>query len=169
MAEGSKKPSNYDDVIEGKVRKKANAAYEDASKIGPEKAFVPAYGGDAEYERKRRNKLAEQAQQAREMGREEGIKRQKTASERGGVLGTPMAYVERAGQFIGDKFDDADAAVSGALGMDERATFKKGMRQGLKDEGYAKGGSASSRADGCAQRGKTKGMVVGMNKGGMSC
>jgi hypothetical protein len=25
--------------------------------------------------------------------------------------------------------------------------------------GYAKGGSASSRADGCAQRGKTKGMM----------
>jgi hypothetical protein len=177
MADSGKKPSNYDDVIEGKVRKKANAAYEDASQIGPkyrgasapEKAFVPAYGGDAEYERKRRNKLAEQAQQAREMGREEGIKRQKTASERGGVLGTPMAYVERAGQFLGDKFDDADAAVSNVLGMDERATFKKGMRQGLKDEGYAKGGSASSRADGCAQRGKTKGMVVGMNKGGMSC
>jgi len=27
------------------------------------------------------------------------------------------------------------------------------------DMGYAKGGSASSRADGCAQRGKTKGMM----------
>ena len=33
----------------------------------------------------------------------------------------------------------------------------------------ASGGTASSRADGCAQRGKTKGMFVGMNKGGMSC
>ena len=28
-----------------------------------------------------------------------------------------------------------------------------------KSQGYAKGGSASSRADGCAQRGKTKGMM----------
>jgi len=32
----------------------------------------------------------------------------------------------------------------------------------------ASGGSASSRADGCAQRGKTKGTVVAMNMGGMS-
>lgn len=29
-----------------------------------------------------------------------------------------------------------------------------------KAKGYAKGGSASSRADGCAQRGKTKGRMV---------
>jgi len=28
------------------------------------------------------------------------------------------------------------------------------------DMGYAKGGSASSRADGCAQRGKTRGMML---------
>jgi hypothetical protein len=33
----------------------------------------------------------------------------------------------------------------------------------------ANGGSASSRADGCAVKGKTKGMMVKMNKGGMSC
>ena len=32
----------------------------------------------------------------------------------------------------------------------------------------AKGGSASSRADGCAQRGKTKGTMI-MNRGGMAC
>ena len=31
------------------------------------------------------------------------------------------------------------------------------------------GGSASSRADGIAQKGKTKGTFVKMNKGGMSC
>jgi hypothetical protein len=29
-----------------------------------------------------------------------------------------------------------------------------------KPNGYAKGGSASSRADGCAQRGKTRGKMV---------
>jgi hypothetical protein len=32
----------------------------------------------------------------------------------------------------------------------------------------ASGGSASSRADGCAQRGKTKGTMI-MNRGGMAC
>jgi hypothetical protein len=31
----------------------------------------------------------------------------------------------------------------------------------------AKGGSASSRADGCAMKGKTKGMMVKMKSGGM--
>jgi hypothetical protein len=36
-------------------------------------------------------------------------------------------------------------------------------RQAIKDMGYANGGkvgSASKRADGCAQRGKTRGMMV---------
>jgi len=32
---------------------------------------------------------------------------------------------------------------------------------------YAKGGSVSSRADGCATKGKTKTKMVAMNKGGM--
>jgi hypothetical protein len=31
------------------------------------------------------------------------------------------------------------------------------------------GGSASSRADGVASKGKTKGTMIKMNKGGMSC
>lgn len=33
-------------------------------------------------------------------------------------------------------------------------------REKIKDMGYAKGGSASSRADGCCQRGKTRGKMV---------
>jgi len=33
----------------------------------------------------------------------------------------------------------------------------------------AKGGTASARADGCAQRGKTKGTMVSMSKGGGIC
>jgi len=33
----------------------------------------------------------------------------------------------------------------------------------------AKGGSASSRGDGCAERGKTKGTVIKMNYGGSAC
>jgi hypothetical protein len=127
------------------------------------KEFVPAYGYDDDYATKKRNALAESAKQAREIGRLQGAERQKTASERGGILGTPAAYVERAGQYIGDKFDDADAYLSEKIGMQDRATFKKGVRQGLKDEGYKKGGkvsSASSRADGCAVKGKTKGRII---------
>lgn len=33
-------------------------------------------------------------------------------------------------------------------------------REKIKGMGYAKGGSASSRADGCAMRGKTRGKMV---------
>jgi len=39
-------------------------------------------------------------------------------------------------------------------------------RQKIKGMGYAKGGSASSRADGIAKRGKTKGTMVKMSYGG---
>jgi len=33
----------------------------------------------------------------------------------------------------------------------------------------ASGGSASKRADGCATKGKTKGTMIAMKMGGMSC
>jgi hypothetical protein len=58
---------------------------------------------------------------------------------------------------------DLDAAVSEKVGLDRRAAAKRGMRQGLKDEGYKAGGkvsSASKRGDGCAVRGKTRGKMV---------
>jgi hypothetical protein len=38
-----------------------------------------------------------------------------------------------------------------------------------KSKKYAKGGSVSARADGIAKKGKTKGTMVKMNKGGMAC
>lgn len=40
------------------------------------------------------------------------------------------------------------------------------MKRGGMTKKYAKGGSASSRADGIAQRGKTRGMLL--NRGGMT-
>jgi len=133
-----------------------------------DKDFVPAYGDDDNYSRKKDKERAEMSQRAREIGREEGAARQQKASERGGILGTPLAYMERAGQYIGDKFDDADAYLSEKVGMKDRAAFTKGVRRGLKDEGYKKGGavkkmasggSASSRADGIAIKGKTRGKM----------
>ena len=133
---------------------------------------TPAYGPDVRYERKRQQRLAEEALSGRQIGRDEGVGRQNKAATRGGVLGTPAAYVERAGQYIGDKFDDADAYLSGKLGMDTRSNFKSGVRQGLKDEGYKKGGkvsSASSRGDGIATKGKTKGTMITMKSGGKTC
>jgi hypothetical protein len=47
-----------------------------------------------------------------------------------------------------------------------------GAAPGMKKGGMTKmssGGSASSRADGIATKGKTKGTFVKMNKGGMAC
>jgi L-aminopeptidase/D-esterase-like protein len=63
-----------------------------------------------------------------------------------------------------------DAAYNAADSTPANPKSTAGAGQGMRGvKKMASGGSASSRADGCAQRGKTKGMVVGMNKGGMSC
>jgi len=63
------------------------------------------------------------------------------------------------------------AAMGGAPTASPR--MAPGMAPGMKKGGgvkkMASGGSASSRADGIAQKGKTKGTFVKMNKGGMSC
>ena len=51
------------------------------------------------------------------------------------------------------------------------ASDKKQM-MGMKKGGMKKmaaGGSASSRADGVATKGKTKGTMIAMNKGGKAC
>jgi hypothetical protein len=50
------------------------------------------------------------------------------------------------------------------MGMKKGGAAKKMAGGGMA---YAKGGSASSRADGIAQKGKTKGKLL--NKGGMAC
>jgi hypothetical protein len=42
-----------------------------------------------------------------------------------------------------------------------------GMKKGGMIKKMASGGSASSRADGCATKGKTKGTMVSMKNGGM--
>jgi len=55
-------------------------------------------------------------------------------------------------------------AADGEGKMKAGGAAKKMMGGGMA---YAKGGSASSRADGIAQRGKTKGKML--NKGGMPC
>jgi len=118
-----------------------------------------AYGPDDEYASKRASRMADIEKESRGEGRNEGIKRQRIADG----ASMPFALIHRAGTFIGDKVDDLDAYASKKLGMDERGARKAGMRQGLKDEGYKKGGSVSSaskRGDGCAIKGKTKGRFV---------
>jgi hypothetical protein len=115
-----------------------------------------------DYASDRVKRLADIEKESREYGRELGRERQEKADRLGGPIGTPAAYIKRAGQYVYDKATDADAYLSGKLGMEERAASRRGERAGLKDEGYKKGGkvsSASSRADGIAQRGKTRGKL----------
>jgi len=52
--------------------------------------------------------------------------------------------------------------------------FREGMPvpqdiDGASVKKMAKGGSASSRADGCATKGKTKGTMISMKGGGYAC
>jgi hypothetical protein len=63
-----------------------------------------------------------------------------------------------------------DAAYTKSLTTTEYAPMKKDPRDAVRGQrGYAKGGSASSRADGCATKGKTKGKMVVMKGGGYAC
>jgi hypothetical protein len=58
------------------------------------------------------------------------------------------------------------AMAKKAVGMHE-----KQLHGGKKSDmsKLAKGGSASSRADGCVSKGKTKGMMIKMKSGGRTC
>jgi len=49
------------------------------------------------------------------------------------------------------------------------AKKKAGAKAEMPMKKMSSGGSASSRADGVASKGKTKGTMIGMNKGGKAC
>jgi hypothetical protein len=71
---------------------------------------------------------------------------------------------------IGDTTYSKTVKATGGGGEGSGFLGKK-MREAMGSK-FAKGGSvssASSRADGCCVKGKTKGTVVGMKTGGMSC
>ena len=66
------------------------------------------------------------------------------------------------------------AMIKKAIGMHDKQEHKgektdlsKLKKGGMAMKKMAKGGSASSRADGCATKGKTKGTMVAMCGGGM--
>jgi len=89
-------------------------------------------------------------------------------------------------QSVGQDFSTADKGRKFSKGGDTMAKMnpfmamiakKKDAAKGMPAKKMAsggmtsmsKGGSASSRADGVASKGKTKGTQIKMNKGGMSC
>ena len=56
--------------------------------------------------------------------------------------------------------DATEKAYTKSLTNTEEAPKKKDPRDAVRGQkGYAKGGSASSRADGCATKGKTRGKM----------
>ena len=79
-------------------------------------------------------------------------KKQMMGMKKGGMAGGGMPMKDGKPAFIGD----------GKGAMKKGGAVKKMMGGGM-----AKGGSASSRADGVAQRGKTVGKLF--KKGGMAC
>jgi hypothetical protein len=76
--------------------------------------------------------------------------------KKGGMAGGGMPMKNGKPAFIGD----------GKGAMKSGGNVKKMNMGGMA---YAKGGSASSRADGIATKGKTKGTMIKMNKGGKAC
>ena len=96
------------------------------------------------------------------------------------------AFAKKAGvpQSVGKDFSAADKGRKFSKGGDMKhedvKMDKKMMQKAVnKHEGrlhkgqpvtkLASGGSASARADGCATKGKTKGTMIKMTKGGMAC
>jgi hypothetical protein len=83
-----------------------------------------------------------------------------TSAEAVKALGTG-ATVAGAGALAALASADRDTSASDEKSAKERreaaAEYKRETRGGNK---FAKGGSVSARADGCAQRGKTKGRIV---------
>ena len=59
--------------------------------------------------------------------------------------------------------------ASGGMPMKDGKPAFIGDGKGMKKGGMANGGSASKRADGVATKGKTKGAMFKMNKGGKAC
>lgn len=74
-----------------------------------------------------------------------------------------MNLFKKGGVMKNDMMQDK-AMAKKAVGMHE-AQLHGGKKSNLTK--LAKGGSASSRADGCAVRGKTKGTMIAMKSGGM--
>ena len=74
-------------------------------------------------------------------GKTAGINRQSQAKNDSAL----NAYANRGKDYIKDKLDDVDVAISKKIGLTERAKNKESFRMGLKEEGYAKGGKAMAR------------------------
>ena len=82
-----------------------------------------------------------------------------------------MSIMKGGGMAKSDMKEDMKMDLKQDKAMMQKAVNKHESRlhKGATMTKLASGGSASSRADGCATKGKTKGTMIKMNMGGMSC
>ena len=82
--------------------------------------------------------------------------------------GTMGAYKpRRPGTTYEDSLTSDD--IKKMQGQKDEADMQKKIEAAYKIKNMAKGGSASSRADGCATKGKTRGTMITMKGGGYAC
>jgi hypothetical protein len=82
-----------------------------------------------------------------------------------------MSIMKGGGMAKSDMKEDMAMDMKQDKSMMQKAVNKHESRlhKGQPMTKLASGGSASSRADGCATKGKTKGTMIKMGMGGMSC
>jgi hypothetical protein len=86
-------------------------------------------------------------------------------SKGGDTMATKMSKFEKMGKDVEKRGMKEGSAKDMAMDRMQMMGMKKGG--GVKK--MASGGSASSRADGIASKGKTKGKIIKMNMGGKAC
>ena len=87
------------------------------------------------------------------------------SSAGGGTARGGLDTVRQGAQVVGGALDDIQERIGGGGGLGSMVPSPgmTGMKKGGAVKGYAKGGmvgAASRRADGIAQRGKTKGRMI---------
>jgi hypothetical protein len=176
MADGGKKPSNYDEVMDEKMRKKTNEAYKNASRIGP-------YLRPPEPKRGMPPRPKMEPPDPRGSVRDDGFTEEMEGEKKGALdqglkgakkLISPMAVASAMGPAAAvampkgtfkKPVDDIMSAADKYRGARNalNSADREMEAQDRRESRMAKGGSVSSaskRADGCAQKGKTKGRMV---------
>ena len=173
MADGGKKPSNYDEVVDAKMQKKINEAYKNASRIGPDtpppkrlgpprlKMEPPDPRGSV-----RESGFTEEMEGEKKGALDQGLKGAKKLMSPLAVasaMGPAAAVAMPKGTFTGPVDDIRSAAdrYRGARNALQSAD-REMEAQDRRESRMAKGGkvsSASSRADGIAIKGKTRGKM----------
>ena len=147
------------DLEEAKTYTKERKAYKEASNIGSNmqdyrKENVENINEKKRFENKQNDILNEKRKKA-VYGRESKLYERELKLNPPGSLSYDL--VKKM-----DDMGDVARSVGKKMGVNNMTSRNdEAQMEARKDvKGYAGGGSASSRGDGCAQRGKTRGMVI---------